>query len=179
MIIMKYLICMIALLSLMPSQVIFDFEKESDVKDWMILDDVVMGGKSVGTFKLNNDGFGVFEGSVSLDNYGGFSSVHYKFNKVLVKDYSKVVIKLKGDGKKYQLRIKSSSDDYYSYISPFLTSGEWEEIKIPLKEMVPSYRGKKLDKPNFQNDYIEEIIFLIGNKKNEQFKLLIDKIELK
>jgi hypothetical protein len=35
-----------------------------------------------------------------------------------------------------------------------------------------------LDLPNFSEDHIEEIVFLIGNKKAESFKLLIDNIAL-
>jgi len=163
----------------MPSQVIFDFNKSAEIQNWLIVDDVVMGGKSSGTFNLNADGFGVFEGNISLDNNGGFSSVRYRFEKTLVKEYSTVHIKLRGDGKKYQFRIKAKSGDYYSYISPFQTTGEWQEIEIPLKEMYPSFRGRKLDQPNFSDDYIEEITFLIGNKKEEDFQLLIAKIELR
>ena len=165
--------------SSMPSQVIFDFNKSAEIQNWLIVDDVVMGGKSSGTFNLNADGFGVFEGNISLDNNGGFSSVRYRFEKTLVKEYSTVHIKLRGDGKKYQFRIKAKSGDYYSYISPFQTTGEWQEIEIPLKEMYPSFRGRKLDQPNFSDDYIEEITFLIGNKKEEDLLLLIAKIELR
>lgn len=176
---MKYLIFMLILFSLMNSKIIFDFNKKSNLQDWVIVDDIVMGGESSGSFKINADGFGVFEGSISLDNNGGFSSVRYRFQKIVLDKYSQIVIKLKGDGKKYQFRIKSNSGDYYSYITPFLTSGEWQEIKIPLKEMYPSFRGRRLDQPNFSNDYIEEVTFLVGNKKNENFKLLLDKIELK
>ena len=163
----------------MSPMIIFDFTTQSDIKDWLVIDDNVMGGESSGTFNLNADGFGVFSGSVSLENNGGFSSVRYRFEKLKVKGYNKISIKLRGEGKKYQFRIKSSSGDYYSYISTFSTSGEWEEIEIQLKDMYPSFRGRKLDQPNFSNDYIEEIGFLIGNKKTENFKLLIDKIELK
>lgn len=176
---MKYLICMMILFTSMTSKVIFDFNKKSDIQDWIIVDDVVMGGESSGSFKLNPDGFGVFEGSISLDNNGGFSSLRYKSKRILIKEYTKVIIKLRGDGKKYQFRIKSNSGDYYSYISSFLTSGEWQEIEIPLKDMYPSFRGRRLDQANFSNDYFEEIAFLIGNKKKEKFKLLIGKIELK
>jgi hypothetical protein len=32
---------------------------------------------------------------------------------------------------------------------------------------------------NFSGSSLEEIVFLIGNKKNESFKLMLDKIELK
>tara|TARA_B110000902_G_scaffold235631_1_gene281098 strand:- start:2197 stop:2688 length:492 start_codon:yes stop_codon:yes gene_type:complete len=163
----------------MSSKIIFDFNKKSNLGNWIIVDDIVMGGQSSGSLKLNADGFGVFKGSISLDNNGGFSSVRYRFQKIAIDNYTEIVIKLKGDGKKYQFRIKSNSRDYYSYITPFLTSGEWQEVKIPLKEMYPSFRGRRLNQPNFSNDYIEEITFLVGNKKNENFKLLLDKIEFK
>jgi NADH dehydrogenase [ubiquinone] 1 alpha subcomplex assembly factor 1 len=176
---MKYLIYMILLFSSISPKVIFDFNKNSDVQDWIVVDDAVMGGESSSTFKLNDDGFGIFEGSISLDNNGGFSSVRYRFQKTMIKECTSIVIKLRGDGKNYQFRIKSNSGDYYSYIAPFSTSGEWQEIEIPLKDMYPSFRGRRLDQPNFSKDYIEEITFLIGNKKKEKFKLLIDKIELK
>ena len=176
---MKYLFYMMVLIMSMSSMIIFDFTAQSDIQDWLVTDDSVMGGESSGTFKLNADGFGVFSGSVSLENNGGFSSVRYRFDKLKIKGYDKIGIKLRGDGKRYQFRIKSNSGDYYSYISTFSTSGEWQEIEIPIKDMYPSFRGRKLDQPNFSNDYIEEIGFLIGNKKDEKFKLLIDKIELK
>jgi len=176
---MKYLIFILILFSLMSSKIIFDFNKKSNLRNWIIVDDIVMGGQSSGSLKLNADGFGVFKGSISLDNNGGFSSVRYRFQKIAIDNYTEIVIKLKGDGKKYQFRIKSNSRDYYSYITPFLTSGEWQEVKIPLKEMYPSFRGRRLNQPNFSNDYIEEITFLVGNKKNENFKLLLDKIEFK
>lgn len=176
---MKYFICTMILSSSMSLAVIFDFNKKSNVEDWVIVDDGVMGGRSKGNFKLSKDGFGVFEGKISLENNGGFSSLRYKFPKIETKEYSKVVLKLKGDSKQYQFRVKTNSGDYYSYITTFSTSGKWQEIEIPLKDMYPSYRGRKLDQPNFSGDYIEEIMFLIGNKKEENFKLLLDNLELK
>jgi len=44
--------------------------------------------------------------------------------------------------------------------------------------MYPAFRGRKLELPNFSESTIEEIAFLIGNKKNEDFELLIDSITL-
>lgn len=176
---MKHLMYILVLIASVSPQVIFDFSKNSDIQNWRVVDDVVMGGESSGIFKLNAEGYGVFEGSVSLEKNGGFSSVRYRFKQINVKECTKVIINLKGDGKKYQFRIKSNSGNYYSYITTFSTSGEWQEIEIPLTDMYPSFRGRKLDQANFSADHIEEIAFLIGNKKTEKFKLLIDKLELK
>lgn len=176
---MKFLLALVVLLSPIQSKEIFDFNTKSNLQYWRIVDDVVMGGRSSGTFSINDDGHGVFRGAISLDNNGGFSSVRYRLNKTSTKEYSKVVIRLRGDGKKYQFRIKSNYRDYYSYIATFYTSGEWQEIKIPLNEMYPSFRGRRLNMSNFSDDNIEEITFLFGNKKREEFKLLIDKIVLR
>ncbi|NRT10549.1 CIA30 family protein [Flavobacterium sp. 14A] len=176
---MKSLISMMTLFSSMPPQLLFDFTKKANIQGWRVVDDVVMGGVSAGNFTLDSDGFGLFEGAISLENNGGFSSVRYRFPQVKTAGYSKIIIKLKGDGKKYQFRIKTNSGDSHSFIAPFSTSGEWEEIKISLQDMYPAFRGRTLEQHNFSEVYFEEIAFLIGNKKKEQFKLLIDRIELK
>jgi len=170
---------MLLILTSMNSHIIFDFNQKAIIKDWVIVDDGVMGGKSAGSFSLNEQGHGVFEGSVSLENNGGFSSLRYSSERILVQDFTTIALKIKGDGKNYQFRIKSNTGDYYSYITTFSTSGEWQEIQIDLKDMYPSFRGRKLDQANFEKEYIEQVAFLIGNKKEEKFKLLIDKIELK
>ncbi|WP_026718498.1 CIA30 family protein [Flavobacterium antarcticum] len=163
----------------MSTITIYDFDKSASANDWRIVDDVVMGGRSNGRFSIDSDGHGIFEGKISLENNGGFSSVRYQFEKVAVTENSAVLITLKGDGKDYQFRIKDKSSTSYSYITTFKTSGEWQTIEIKLSDLYPSFRGRKLDLPNFESDFFEEIVFLIGNKREENFKLVLDKIELK
>ena len=158
---------------------VIDFTKNSDLKNWKVVDDVVMGGKSSGNLEINDDGHAVFYGHISLENNGGFSSVRYQPEKIALNNASSIQIRLKGDAKKYQLRIKANASDYYSYVRSFSTSGDWETIEVDLKDMYPSFRGRKLDQPNFSSDHIEEIGILIGNKKEQKFKLKIDRIGLK
>ena len=66
----------------MSHRIIFDFSPDSNTEQWKIVDDIVMGGKSNGSFSLNEEGHGVFEGHVSLKNNGGFSSLQYAFNRM-------------------------------------------------------------------------------------------------
>ena len=161
------------------SQEIFNFTNSSDISGWMVVDDIVMGGRSSGFFRQDKDGYGVFTGEVSLENNGGFSSVRYDFDNMQTNEYTKINIRLRGDGKEYQFRIKNKASDYVSFVTSFETIGEWEEIEIELKEMYPSFRGRILDQPNFSFDSFESISFLIGNNKQENFHLLIDSIYLK
>lgn len=176
---MKYLVILIILMQPINSITIFEFNKDTNIQGWNIVNDVVMGGRSSSNFMINEDGFGVFSGKISLANNGGFSSVRHEFQPIQVNKEDKISVRLKGDGKNYQIRVKNNSSNSYSYISTFSTSGEWQEIEIPLKDMYPSFRGRKLDRPNFSHERLAEVVFLIGNKKNENFKLVIDKIEVK
>ncbi|MFB9272757.1 MULTISPECIES: CIA30 family protein [Flavobacteriaceae] len=157
---------------------IVDFTKNSKLHSWSIVNDVVMGGKSTSTIEINEEGNAVFKGAVSLENNGGFSSLRYRFEKLDISNFSKIKIRLKGDGKKYQFRIKPSRFNQYSYVGYFQTSGEWQTIELKLTDLTPVFRGRKLDMPNFYGTELEEVGFLIGNKKQEKFQLILDAIIL-
>lgn len=159
--------------------VVFDFKLGSGIDQWLVVNDDVMGGRSQASFELTAEGTGLFKGKVSLENNGGFSSLRYNMDAVQTKTYTRLAVRLKGDGKNYQLRIREKQSDYFSYIATFETSGEWETIEVPLVDMYPSFRGRKLDLPNFNGNSMVELTFLIGNKKAETFALEIDKISLK
>jgi len=172
------LFCLILPIMLVQEMTIFDFSLESNLKNWVVRDDVVMGGRSSGSLSVNQEGHGVFNGRVSLENNGGFSSVRYRCSSLEVDKFSKVKIRVKGDGNRFQFRIKSSRRDYHSYIIYFQTTGDWQEIELPFADMYPTFRGRTLDMENYPGVIIEEIAFLIGNKKAQSFQLEIDKISL-
>lgn len=173
-----YFILQISSLFLLMNTILFDFSTNTTIDAWRVVNDGVMGGRSQSRFSINEKGHGLFEGNVSLANNGGFASVRYGFETMDVAPYSKVSIRLKGDGKAYQFRIKASNEQRYSYIANFTTSGEWETVTVDFSTMYPAFRGRRLDIPNHSGSTLSEIAFLIGNKKEEPFALEIDKIEL-
>jgi NADH dehydrogenase [ubiquinone] 1 alpha subcomplex assembly factor 1 len=161
------------------SKILFDFSENKDTGNWLVVNDGVMGGLSKGNFVSSENETAVFSGTVSLENNGGFSSVRYNTGKIDVAGFSILELHLKGDGKNYQVRIREKSSDYYSYIYTFETSGAWEVIEIPLAEMYPSFRGRTLNLHNYSGKSMEELTFLIGNKKAESFRLELQKGVLK
>lgn len=158
--------------------VLVDFNVKSNIDNWRVVDDSVMGGVSSSAFFVDASGNGVFKGTVSLENNGGFCSVQHYPKPVSLKEKKLFSIRLKGDGKKYQFRVKSKRGNYYSYIYEFQTTSEWQIIEIPINELYASFRGRTIDIPNYDGTSLEEIAFLAGNKKNETFELIIDKIEV-
>lgn len=163
---------------LMNNLLLFDFSEQEDWSSWTIENDVVMGGRSSSELERSEEGNAIFKGHVSLENNGGFASLQSRFPAKDIKGYRTAVLRVKGDGKIYQFRIKENLQDRASYIYEFETTGEWQTVEIPLNKMKPVYRGRDLDMPNFAANSIEEIRFLIGNKKPQEFRLEIDKIEL-
>lgn len=159
-------------------RVIFDFSPAADVSGWDVEDDVVMGGLSQGRFFINDEGHAVFSGTVSLENNGGFSSLQYYFKPMDVSSYRTAVIRLKGDGKRYQFLVEAEPRARHYYVYEFETSGDWQTVKIPLAEMYPVYRGDRLQLQNFPGRTLAQVRFFIANKKAESFRLEIDKIWL-
>lgn len=176
---MKPLLLVCLFLMFNSEVVICDFSSQEDTNKWYQTNDDVMGGISKSTMYYTNDGFGVFTGAVSTANNGGFAMTRLPVNIELTNESKKIVLRVKGDGKIYQFRIKANSNQRYWYICSFATSTEMEEIEIPLDKFYPSFRGYRLNRNNFSSDTIEEVGILIGNKRNEEFKLIIDKISIK
>jgi len=120
---------------------IIDFSR-GDVT-WPHINDGVMGGVSSGGMSAG-DGYATFQGMVSFDNNGGFSSVR---SPAVVHDLSTfegLVLRVRGDGKRYGFRLKTdASFDGVSYqveIEP--PAGEWTEISVPFTDFIPVYRGR-------------------------------------
>jgi NADH dehydrogenase [ubiquinone] 1 alpha subcomplex assembly factor 1 len=176
---MKAIMLFLTSMLFQTPMVLVNFNNQSTITNWQIVDDAVMGGRSNGSFALNKAGFGVFSGTVSLENNGGFSMVQYRFNTKKVNAFTKVCIKLKGDGKAYQFRVKTNASDSHSYITSINTTGELQTIEILFESMYPAFRGRTLNMVNYPGEQMEMIAFLIGNKKAESFKLEIDSIVLK
>jgi hypothetical protein len=174
---MKQMLLICAFMSISNEIILFD--ANNYFQQWYITNDDVMGGISNSSIKITEKGSAEFTGNVSTDNNGGFAMTRLPVNIKLKETNSKIVLKVKGDGKKYQLRIKSKRFQRFWYINTFQTKNEPQEIEIPLKDFYPSYRGYRLDFDNFSANSLQEIAILIGNKKNENFKLIIEKISVR
>lgn len=157
---------------------VYDFRKGTPVTDWVIEDDTVMGGRSQGAREMNGQGHLRFSGHVSLENNGGFSSVRHTLKPpVEVSGLDKFVVRVKGDGKDYTLRVKTDPANDYYYQASFPTSKEWQLVEVPFSEMSAVHHGESVDVPDFSGGELTEVQLLIGNKKEQDFSVLVDRIE--
>ncbi len=158
---------------------LFQFSQENGLQGWVIQDDGVMGGLSKGRVSINEGGNAVFTGDISLENNGGFSSMQVGFDPVDVSAFRAIYLGLKGDGKRYQIRVETEPGVRFGYAYDFETSGNWEVIRVPFRDMYAIRHGDRLDKPNYPGQQLAHIQILAGNKTEESFELELDKIWLK
>ena len=88
-------------------QCILNFDSKQSISKWKTINDDVMGGISTSDIIYNNNDYAIFSGNVSLENNGGFASIRRQLSGVNLYNKKSIVLKVKGDGKNYQLRIKT------------------------------------------------------------------------
>ncbi|MFC2173964.1 CIA30 family protein, partial [Acidobacteriota bacterium] len=101
---------------------VLDFRSSEAGDRWRIVNDGVMGGLSQSRMTVTPDQTGIFQGRVSLENNGGFAMVRTKPGEFGLSGHKGLSLRVKGDGKRYQLRLRADRRfDGVAYKSDFDT----------------------------------------------------------
>ena len=165
---------------LIDGEVIMENFDTSNLLNWNIVNDTVMGGRSQATLKLVSDSYANFNGYLSLKNNGGFSSIRAYYPPDLA-NVKSILIKIRGDGRKYNFRIRGNASRWASYTHSFDTiKGEWSEQELIIDDFYPVYRGYSVkDMPLLSEVIIKEIGIMISDKTEGPFNIEIDWIKAK
>ena len=140
----KFLIMTLFKVSLiMASEKPFETFDPNKNRNWSFFTDGVMGGVSSGKAyfgKSGSDNFVRLEGRVSTANNGGFIQIRHSLDKYLGKDIKGISLKVRGNGEKYYVFIRTTSTilPWQFYNASFKTSKNWKVVEINLKEFQPS-----------------------------------------
>ena len=157
------------------------FDSPIEQQRWYAVDDGVMGGVSKSGFCVS-DGVGRFQGEVSLENGGGFASVRREPNgfEPTLADAQGIALTVRGDGRTYQLRLKSTSlGDASAYRVKFTPAQDsWETLHFPWSAFEAVRRGTLLSyAPAVTPSEIHQLGFLIADRTAGPFCLQINLIE--
>ncbi|WP_028834089.1 MULTISPECIES: CIA30 family protein [unclassified Pseudoalteromonas] len=147
---------------------------------WYVVNDSVMGGISNSQVLYENDNL-MFTGNVSLANNGGFASIRTLLD-VQSQDITKIMLRVKGDGQTYQLRLRTNEYmDGAAYTRSFSTTkSEWLNIEFLPEDFQLTYRGRLLEQqPTINFKDIKQLGFMIAGKQAGEFRLEVGKIEFK
>jgi monofunctional biosynthetic peptidoglycan transglycosylase len=159
---------------------LFDFTTATNIPGWQVVNDDVMGGISASKFEVTN-GVAVFCGELSLENNGGFASVRSLPSRHDLVGNDTFVIRVRGDGRRYKFTARTAYDfDSPIYQSSFATKpGEWKELRLPVKDFVPTFRGRVLSgQPPLDLAKVTSVGFLISDKQAGPFHLEVARIKV-
>ena len=153
------------------------FDESANEPRWVAVNDGVMGGRSTGGPRVAG-GKLEFTGELSLANNGGFASVRSVGAAFDLGGATAVVLRVRGDGRRYQLRL--ATDASYrglavSFGAGFATkAGQWTEVRVPLDALEATVRGSSLQGPPMDASRVREIGLLIADKREGRFALSVD-----
>lgn len=157
-----------------------EFTSNDEIRQlgWKVVNDGVMGGRSKGQISATKAGTLKFQGKLSLENNGGFSSVRTDDLSLDLSNASGLLLRVRGDGRTYQMRL--GSDARYrgmevSFQADFPTDkGNWMEVKIPFEKLSGSWRGRSLKDKVFNPAKVRRLGLLLADKKPGPFNLEVD-----
>ena len=156
---------------------LFDFAKTPDLAGrWRSLNDGVMGGVSDGVMRMrmsdSGESHATFEGTVRLENNGGFSSVRTSFGSGIdLSQFSGVYLDVKpGDetsaGKEYLLVVKDDEamTTQVNFKAKFCTgkSAKWERVEVPFAAFDrPERMGRAVMRGALRTEAVCEVGFMV------------------
>lgn len=178
------LVCVLSVLPLTYSSAedttIFLSSDAGASERWRTVNDGVMGGRSVGRFRINDDGKMEFFGTLSIENNGGFASVRAMNSELSLTSDDVIVARVKGDGREYKFNVYTDRNlGGFSFRQSFKTkNGEWIEVELPVEDFVATWRGRVFPNQQLDPSKVTGLGFLLGDKKAGPFKLEIDWIKV-
>ncbi len=134
-------------------------KKPKPIKEWEFVTDKVMKGTSTGKMEMVR-----FEGRNCLHMSGDVTLKKGVFIKAGIDlkvkkkyfsaaDFDGVVLKVKGNGKKYAVHIRTKNTwlPWQRYQAKFKTTKKWQTIKIPFSSFKPLKLKKALDKSRIKS----------------------------
>ena len=151
---------------------------EFDRIPWRITNDDVMGGLSSSRLKAQSAGL-VFAGELSRENNGGFASVLGSLAQPL-HGFGAIRLKVSGDGRQYQLRLRETRDSRSVAWRAVFTAGEQPtQLTLSPEQFEPVVRGKKVvgAKP-LESTPICHLGFMLAGGEPGDFHLQVHEMEI-
>ena len=156
---------------------IIDFSSADEQSRWEIINDAVMGGVSSSRISVLDNKAALFQGEVSMENYGGFASMRTHLQDFELAGFIGLIVRVKGDGKDYRLRLRTDSDhEGIAYQSHFSTERDrWITARLSFEAFTPVYRGMIIsDAPELDADKVRRVGFMIADKQEGPFRIEIE-----
>lgn len=158
-----------------------DFTVDEDNRAWLVVNDNVMGGQSLGGLAFEAGSL-IFEGEINTDG-GGFSSLRLALSTDALTAHDRIVFRARADSRSYMVTFDdslASRDRRVSHRAAigFDAPGDWETISVSFDELRPAVFGNPIDDLPFRKDLATRLGLMISDGVDGSFRLEIDWIDL-
>jgi hypothetical protein len=176
------LLITIASMNSLKSDLNIDFGSSAGrVKDWYVISDNVMGGVTTSKLEYTENSM-VLSGSLSLKNYGGFSSVKTRFNNYDLSAFKGLKIRYRSSYPKFAFTLENSKYWTYPYYKGHLPDSKpnvWTETTLYFKDFkeyqIGELTGNMLDQDQLNN--MVRLGIMTTDKNEGPFSIEVDYIE--
>jgi NADH dehydrogenase [ubiquinone] 1 alpha subcomplex assembly factor 1 len=157
---------------------LFDFSKLESMAGWIVVNDNVMGGRSIGGFELDS-GLLVFSGSTNTDG-GGFSSIRGRLPEGA--DWAEadgLLLRVRTSGKRsFKLDIRQTEGRSLAYRAPLqIAEGDgWQDVKVPFRAFSATWRGRAIRSSSFNPAAANQLGFFIYDGQDGPFHLEVARV---
>lgn len=150
-------------------------------RDWVMISDNIMGGVTRSKLEYTNNSL-LLSGSISLDNFGGFSSIKTQFGKYDLSEYKGVKIRFKSTGQQFAFTLENSQNwTRPNFKGDFAAKKEntWEVVILYFKNFkeyqIGEPTGNPLNPASLKN--MVRLGIITTAKKEGPFSLEVDYVE--
>lgn len=154
---------------------LFAFDR-ADEAEWDVVNDGVMGGRSVG-FVTVEDGTLRFTGTLVTQG-GGFTSVRAR-RVIDLTGQVGLELRVRGGGRQFEVEVDDglqTSGRRVSRRAPFASSTEWTLIRVPFNTLRSTIFGQAVSAPPIDLKSIRGVGLFIADGKDGPFRLEVDYI---
>ncbi|WP_189481585.1 CIA30 family protein [Alishewanella tabrizica] len=165
------------MLKKLPTTTALAFNNPEHFRQFRLIHDTVMGGRSAGQVDFTEDRQGlVFSGNLSLENNGGFASAEFTLASPLaVTTLSSLYIDALGDGRSYQIRLKTPYiPNGVAYVATFDTVTERDHYYVPLSAFYGQFRGRRVSNlPKLKLTDVNQLSIMLADKQPGPFSIVL------
>ncbi len=146
---------------------------------WYSVNDSVMGGRSLGSFRIENGQLNFF-GSINT-NGGGFASIRHPLEANALAGTDRLRIAIQTDGRPYTINLRDRTSEArrvaHQALIPSNQSSALQTVEIHYSDLVPTFRGRRVQTEPFNPTEATSIGVMLADQQDGPFVAKIAWIE--
>ncbi|MCU0619122.1 MAG: CIA30 family protein [Gemmatimonadaceae bacterium] len=152
---------------------LFTFDRP-DETDWTVVNDGVMGGRSVGRVSIEG---GTLRFTGTLVTQGGGFTLTRAPRHADLRGTTALELRVRGSGRRFEVELDDGTRGYGRSVSrraSFPTTAEWAVVRVPYTSLRSTIFGRTVDAPPIDLTQIRSVGLYMADRQDGAFVLEVD-----